>query len=66
MLVVKRLYGYSYEETVERVSDSLKLWRFCRVYLIKESRPVEHGQKIWLNEVETWFVKGRHWHDGVG
>ena len=33
MLVVKRLYGYSYEETVERVSDSLNLRRFCRVYL---------------------------------
>jgi transposase, IS5 family len=25
MLVVKRLYGYSYEDTVERVRDSLKL-----------------------------------------
>jgi IS5 family transposase len=35
MLVVKRLYGYSYEETVERVRDSLSLRRFCRVYLNK-------------------------------
>jgi len=33
MLVVKRLYGYSYEETVERVRDSLSLRQFCRVYL---------------------------------
>jgi IS5 family transposase len=33
MLGVKRLYGYSYEDTVERVSDSLNLRRFCRVYL---------------------------------
>lgn len=33
VLVVKRLYGYSYGETVERVKDSLSLRRFCRVYL---------------------------------
>jgi IS5 family transposase len=33
MLVVKRLYSYSYEETVERVKDSLSLRQFCRVYL---------------------------------
>ena len=33
MLVVKRLYGYSYEETERNVSDSLSLRQFCRVYL---------------------------------
>jgi transposase, IS5 family len=33
MLVVKRLYGYSYEETERNVSDSLRLRQFCRVYL---------------------------------
>src|SRR5271157_3251816 len=33
MLVVKRLYGYSYEDTEQNVSDSLNLRRFCRVYL---------------------------------
>jgi IS5 family transposase len=33
MLVVKRLYGYSYEATERNVSDSLSLRRFCRVYL---------------------------------
>jgi len=33
MLVVKRLYGYSYEETERHVSDSLRLRQFCRVYL---------------------------------
>ncbi len=33
MLVVKRLYGYSYEETEQRVSDSLRMRQFCRVYL---------------------------------
>ena len=33
MLVVKRLYGISYEETQRQVSDSLRLRQFCRVYL---------------------------------
>jgi IS5 family transposase len=35
MLVVRRLYDYSYEETVQAVSDSLVLRKFCRVYLQK-------------------------------
>jgi IS5 family transposase len=33
VLVVKRLYGYSYEETERQVSDSLRLRQFCRTYL---------------------------------
>jgi len=33
MLVVKRLYRYSYAETERYVSDSLVLRQFCRVYL---------------------------------
>jgi IS5 family transposase len=33
MLVVKRLYGYSYEVTERTVRDSLSLRAFCRVYL---------------------------------
>jgi len=33
MLVVKRLYGCSYEDTERQVSDSLRLRQFCRVYL---------------------------------
>jgi IS5 family transposase len=32
MLVVKRLYQYSYRETERTVTDSLTLRRFCRVY----------------------------------
>ena len=32
MLTVKRLYGWSYEETEKRVRDSLVLRMFCRVY----------------------------------
>lgn len=33
MLVVRRLYGWSYEETEHFVSDSLVLRQFCRLYL---------------------------------
>ncbi len=35
MLVVKHLYGWSYEQTEQWVSDSLVLRQFCRVYLEK-------------------------------
>jgi IS5 family transposase len=33
MIVVKHLYGWSYEETEYHVNDSLVLRQFCRVYL---------------------------------
>src|SRR6185437_13164042 len=33
LLVVKRLYGWSYEQTEYFVADSLVLRQFCRVYL---------------------------------
>jgi len=32
MIVVKHLYDWSYEQTEQRVSDSLVLRQFCRVY----------------------------------
>ena len=32
MLVVKHLYGWSYEQTEQWVADSLVLRQFCRVY----------------------------------
>jgi IS5 family transposase len=50
MLVVKRLYGYSYEETVERVSDSVNLRRFCRVYL--NDVPVDTTLLRWANLIQ--------------
>jgi IS5 family transposase len=50
MLVVRRLYGYSYEETVERVSDSLNLRRFCRVYL--NGVPVDTTLLRWANLIQ--------------
>ena len=33
MLVVKRLYGWSYEQTEHFVNDSIVLRQFCRLYL---------------------------------
>lgn len=50
MLVVKRLYGYSYEDTVERVRDSLNLRRFCRVYL--NDVPVDTTLLRWANLIQ--------------
>lgn len=50
LLVVKRLYGYSYEETVERVRDSLSLRRFCRVYL--NDVPVDTTLIRWANLIQ--------------
>ena len=40
MLVVKRLYGWSYEQTERFVSDSIVLRQFCRLYL--EPVPERH------------------------
>jgi transposase, IS5 family len=37
MLIVKKLYGWSYEQTEHFVSDSIVLRQFCRLYL--ESAP---------------------------
>ena len=33
MLVVRRLYDFSYEQTEGFVSDSITLRQFCRLYL---------------------------------
>jgi len=50
MLVVKRLYGYSYEETERIVSDSLRLRQFCRVYL--NSVPDDTTLIRWANLIQ--------------
>lgn len=50
MLVVRRLYGYSYEETVERVRDSLIFRQFCRVYL--KDVPVDTTLIRWANLIQ--------------
>jgi len=50
MLVVKRLYGYSYAETERRVSDSLRLRQFCRVYL--QAVPDDTTLIRWANLIQ--------------
>lgn len=47
LIVVKRLYRWSYEETEHFVSDSLVLRQFCRVYL--ESVPDDTTLIRWAN-----------------
>ncbi len=47
LLVVKRLYGWSYEEVEHFVCDSLVLRQFCRIYL--ESVPDDTTMIRWAN-----------------
>ena len=47
MLVVKRLYGFSYEQTEHFVCDSIVLRQFCRLYL--ESAPDDTTLIRWAN-----------------
>ena len=47
LLVVKRLYNWSYEETERFVGDSLVLRQFCRVYL--EAVPDDTTMIRWAN-----------------
>ncbi|MDQ5827204.1 MAG: ISNCY family transposase [Chloroflexota bacterium] len=49
MLVVKRLYGFSYEQTEHFVSDSIVLRQFCRVYL--EPAPDDTTLIRWANQI---------------
>src|SRR5215470_1811838 len=49
MLVVMRLYGWSYEQTEYFVNDSLVLLQFCRVYL--EKVPDDTTLIRWANTI---------------
>jgi IS5 family transposase len=49
MLVVMRLYGWSYEQTESFVNDSLVLRQFCRVYL--EKVPDDTTLIRWANTI---------------
>src|SRR5215217_4828138 len=49
MLVVKRLYGWSYEQTEHFVSDSIALRQFCRLYL--EKAPDDTTLIRWANVI---------------
>ena len=47
MLVLKRLYGWSYEQTEHFISDSIVLRQFCRLYL--QSAPDDTTLIRWAN-----------------
>jgi IS5 family transposase len=49
MLIVKRLYGWSYEQTERFVNDSIVLRQFCRLYL--ESAPDDTTLIRWANQI---------------
>jgi IS5 family transposase len=50
MLVVKRLYRFSYEETEQFVADSLVLRQFCRLYW--ERAPDDTTLIRWAHQIE--------------
>ena len=50
VLVVKRLYSYSYAETERVVRDSLSMRQFCRVYL--NDVPDEKTLMRWANVIQ--------------
>src|SRR5215204_4379724 len=56
MLVVKRLYGWSYQQTKHFVSDSLLLRQFCRLYL--EAAPDDTTLIRWANTIGAQTVAG--------
>ena len=51
MLVVKRLYGWSYQQTEHFVSDSIVLRQFCRLYL--EAAPDDTTLIRWANTIDA-------------
>jgi IS5 family transposase len=56
MLVVKHLYGWSYEQTEQWVNDSLVLRQFCRVYL--EKVPDDTTLIRWANLIQPMTLQG--------
>jgi transposase, IS5 family len=49
MLIVKRLYGWSYQQAERFISDSIVLRQFCRLYL--ESAPDDTTLIRWANTI---------------
>ena len=60
MLLVKRLYGWSYEQTERFVSDSIVLRQFCRIYL--ESTPDDTTLIRWANQIGSETVASLNEH----
>ncbi len=57
MLVVKHLYGWSYEQTEQWGNDSLVLRQFCRVYL--EKVPDDTTLIRWANLIQPMTLQRR-------
>jgi transposase, IS5 family len=55
MLVVKRLYNWSYQQTERFVNDSIVLRQFCRLYL--ESVPDDTTLIRWANVIGSRTVR---------
>src|SRR3712207_634344 len=60
MLVVKKLYGWSYEQTERFVSDSIVLRQFCRIYL--EPAPDDTTLIRWANQIGSETVASLNQH----
>jgi IS5 family transposase len=54
MLVLKRLYGWSYQQTEHFISDSIVLRQFCRLYL--QSAPDDTTLIRWANLIGAQTV----------
>jgi transposase, IS5 family len=54
MLLVKRLYGWSYQQTEHFISDSIVLRQFCRLYL--EAAPDDTTLIRWANTIGAQSV----------
>src|SRR5262245_30887353 len=60
MLVIKHLYGWSYDQTCQLVSGSLVLRQFCRVYL--EAVPRATTLLRWANLIRPATLQTLHDH----
>jgi len=60
MLVIKHLYGWSYDQTCQLVSGSLVLRQFCRVYL--EAVPRDTTLLRWANLIRPKTLHQLHDH----
>lgn len=63
MLVIKRLYNWSYEETERMVSDSLVLREFCRIYLNRvpdDTTLLRAANEIGAETLETFNQRIMH------
>jgi IS5 family transposase len=60
MLVIKHLYGWSYDQTCQLVAGSLVLRQFCRVYL--EAAPRDTTLLHWANLIRPTTLHQLHDH----